>query len=184
MAARKSNLAPPAKGSTSLPDELDLKLAKGWQTFRNGMIEYLENSTATVDLQFESSVDEKTHYNFAPDEVVFVNDVKVAPSNIVIFTVVFGDKDKAFRTNEAELIVVEHNDGDKTQLSNVINSQFRDAFKEIPDCSTVMHLERKYLKTYPELSEVFNDVDVFISNYEANKNKGTLYEKIDLYGIF
>jgi hypothetical protein len=187
MAKRAVRNPPPEAEKKKFPDDLDVKLARGWQDFKKRMEDFNNNiATSTVELTFESQYDEKTFYSFAPDEALFVDDIVVSPKSKVVFSVPFGAKHKFFTFGEADCIQTKSKkDGEVESLDRVINRNFRESFKdELPDVSSISILERKYLQPHTELRDVFNNVDFFLKQYEENKNKGQIYQKIDNFGIF
>lgn len=187
MAKRAVRGAPaPAASTKKFADDLDVKLAKSWQKFKVSMADFFLNvKESAVELSFESQIDEKTFFSFASDEPVFVSDILITAKSKVAFTVAFGAKDKQFTLAEADCVSTTAKDGTKESLDRIITKNFREAFhEECADVISINMLERKYLQVHPELREVFNNVDYFLKEYEENKNKGQIYEKIDNFGIF
>lgn len=178
----------PAAGPAAVTEDLetDIKLAKAWLDFRKRMATYCENvHTISVELQFESSYDEKTHHQFGADEAVFIGDIKISPKNHVVFTVPFGAKEKSFHYSETDVInVVEKEGGSPEQLMTVVGRLFRESFAEFKDIANITMLERKYIAKYAELSAILNDAEAYIGKIELTKDRGKLYSKIEEYGIF
>jgi hypothetical protein len=186
MAVKTTPKKNPAAGPTAITGDADkdIALAKCWMDFRSRLAKFFEDvEEVEVELQFESSYDDKTHHTFNADEAVFVSDIKVCPANTVVFIAPYGPKDKSFHYSEAELINVT-SEGKTEQLNSVIDRHFSEAFKEFSDIKNVTFLERKYLVAMAGLGPMFNDAENHIKNIELNKDRSTLYSKLDNYGIF
>lgn len=187
-AAKVKTIKNAAIGPDAVTEDLetDIKLATAWVDFKKRMAAFCENvNTIAVELQFESSYDEKTHHQFGADEAVFIGDIKISPKNQVVFTVPFGAKEKSFHFSDAEVINVIANEGDAPeQLNTVISRLFRESFSEFKDIATVTMLERKYIAKYAGLGEILNGAEEYISKIELTKDRGKLYAKIEEYGIF
>lgn len=186
--AKRAVRNPPTTSETKskIPDDYDVKIAKSWDDFRKRITKFYENcKESTVELQFDSTIDDSTYYTFSPSEAVFLNDIKISPKNQVIFTVPYGTKEKAFRINDADCINVTDASGETETLERVLTKNFREAFAEhCPDINSMTILERKYIQPYPEMRDVLNNVEFFLRDYEENKNKGKIYATIENYGIF
>lgn len=165
-------------------NDLDIRLANAWLKFKKSISEFADNvDECTVELHFESSEDTKTHYQFEPDEAVFLTDVVVAANNQVRFTVPFGAKNKSFHCSEAELIKAKYK-GEEHTLNNIIAEAYKEAFAEVPEAPTITMLERKYLATNVELRELFNNVEFFLKERELQKERDSMYSGLDTFGMF
>jgi hypothetical protein len=164
--------------------DFNLRLVKGWQTFKDKIANLAETmEEATVELHFESSIDERTHFKFEPDEPIFVSEVEITPTNRVSFGVPFGDKRKYFLIAESELINVKV--GSETTPFNVISQQlFKEAMAEVPECPSFTHLERKFLLADSTLREALNDSEVWLEKNTLSKERAVLYTKLDDFGMF
>lgn len=174
----------PSESSGTGDIEQDAKLCKAFIDFRNGLLGYFDTiDTASVELGFESSYDEKTHHAFNVDEVVFLSDVEVSPSGSVVFKVPFGTKEKTFSFSEAELINIEK-EGTTEQLNTVVNRIFRESFSDFSDINSVTMLERKYIAPNQGLIGILNEAENYLSELELNKDRSKLYTALPNYGIF
>jgi hypothetical protein len=176
----KLKAAPPS----SEENDLDLRLAKAWNSFRNKVADFVSHvEECTVELHFESSLDPRTHHTFDPDEAVFISDVKISANNQVIFTVPHGSKEKSFFFSEAELIHATL-DGEKAPLNSILGKLYSEAFAEVPEAPTITMLERKYLATNVELRELLNNVEFFLKDRELKKARAGCYSTLDTFGLF
>lgn len=165
--------------------DLTKRLVVGWDNFKTKLSEYVEQvDECTVELHFESSLDERTHYKFEPDELVFISDVQITPKNHVAFGVPFGDKTKWFVMQEAELINAKGADGNQEPFNQVVNRLFREAMVDVPECPSITHLERKHLLADASLLEKLNNSDQFLGKFKLNEERAKLYTKIDNFGMF
>jgi hypothetical protein len=183
VTSKKTSAAAPSSVTESV--EKDIQLTKAWLGFRSDLVKYFEEvKTVAVELQFESSYDEKNHHNFNADEAVFVSDVQVCPKGNVVFIVPYGVKDKSFHYAEAELINSTDASGNTEPLNTTINRLFRSNFTEFSDINSVTMLERKYLGPMAGLGAILNDGEEFLKKVELNKDRLNLYSKIQNFGIF
>lgn len=167
-----------------ITDDLRLRLVKGWGLFKENIGKFAENvEECTVELHFESSLDERTHYKFDPDEVVFISDVAITAQNQVAFGVPFADKNKWFKMSEAELINTKTEEG-SVPFNQVVNRIFKESMVDVPECPSITHLERKYLLADGEMMDALNNSDEFIAKHELQQERGKLYTKLDDFGMF
>jgi hypothetical protein len=172
------------KNAANDMSDLDLRLVKAWSDFRSKVGEFINNvDECTVQLHFESSLDPRTHFNFEPDEAVFISDIEVSNNNHVTFVVPHGSKTKTFFPAEAELINATFGGEEKT-LITFITDMYKEAFKDVPEAPTITILERKYLATNPELRDLMNNADEAIKQYNLNIERSETYTKLDDYGMF
>lgn len=162
----------------------DIKLSTAWLNFKKNLLTYYDGvENTSVELQFESSYDERTHHTFNADEVVFLNDIVISPEGSVTFCVPFGTKEKTFKFEEAELINVER-EGTTEQLNNVVTKIFREAFSDFSDIKSVTMLERKYIAPNVDVINMLNNAEEFIATIELTKDRSKLYTALENYGIF
>lgn len=181
--SKKSATAKPVSATESV--DKDISLVKAWLDFKAALVQACENAkSVAVDLEFESSFDEKTHHTFNPDESVYVSDVTVCPKGNVNFIVPYGVKDKSFHFAEAELITLTDSEGNEAQLNTLITKLFRKSFGEFTDIPSVTMLERKYLATTPTLAVAFNEGEEYLKKIAVSKDRLDLYTKIKDFGIF
>ena len=160
-------------------------LAQAWQTFRNSMLAHMDGlDSSYVELGFESSYDEKTHYNFNNDEAVFLSDITISPNGNVVFVCPFGSKEKTFHYSECELINLVDSSKEEAPMNTVVNQLFREAFKDVEDVNSVTMLERKMLLRVEEARNALSDPEAFLKSLEVAKERSTLYSKIEEFGIF
>lgn len=172
------------KNAVSDIEELDLRLVKAWVTFRSKIGEFINNvDECTVELRFESSLDPRTHYDFEPDEAVFIEDVQISNSNQITFIVPHGNKKKTFFPQEAELINATYA-GEKKTLLEFITQMYKDSFHEVSEAPTMTILERKYLANNPDLRDLLNNAEEAIKQYNLNIERSETYTKLNDYGMF
>jgi hypothetical protein len=165
-------------------DDLSLRLVKGWANLRKGVADFVNNvEECTVELHFESSLDARTHFNFEPDEAVFIADIEVSPNNQVIFIMPYGSKNKSFNYQEAELISTKTSSSVNT-LQSVVAEIYKTAFADVPEAPTITILERKYLAVQPELRDLLNNAEDVIKQHELSIERGAAYSKLEQFGIF
>lgn len=165
-------------------EDLDLRLAKAWRSFRTKVSEFVSSvEECTVQLHFESSLDPRTHFTFDPDEAVFISDIQVSHNNQLLFMVPYGTKEKSFYYVESELINTKV-DGNVEALNLVLQRFYKESFVEVPEAPSITVLERKYLAANPELRDLFNNVDDAIAQHELNIERGKVYGKLDDFGMF
>ena len=168
--------------------DIDVKaIVTAFEAFRDG-IQFVSDSAdrAIVDLPFESSLDAKTHYSFAQDELVTVSGVTVVKGTSKIgFTTVYGAKDKVFFVDDAELITVytPSDEGEvKQDFRVLIDEQFNKAFAEAK-VNSIKALQAM-IRNNPPLGTVLNESATFLEEAEKKEVRESAYSRLKSYGIY
>lgn len=162
-----------------------IPMAKAWDDFTGKMVKVFEEAKAvSVELEFESSYDEKTHHTFNADEAIFVSDIKISPKGNVVFEAPYGSKVKTFHFSETELINLTTEAGETTQLNSIVNKVFRESFADVEGISSITILERKYLQADEVAVAALTNASEFVKELELERERADLYVKVENYGIF
>lgn len=165
-------------------EETTIKLARCWADFKSKFLDFLNNvEECVVELGFDSSINDKTHFTFSPDEIVFLSDVNVSDNNRIVFSVPYGRNNKLFLHQDSELINAKTKDG-IVPLISILNNYLHESFAPMPDITSFTILERKYLQQDHDLAKMFNEVEAFLEKYDLNLKRKAAYSKLDDFGIF
>lgn len=167
-----------------MPNDLDVTIVRNWNDFLTQCsILFEQSDELVVDLAFESSLDEHTHYHFDTDELVYPSEVFISVDGDVRFSVPYGSRTKSFTFDETELINGKNSDG-KFVLKDKIEALFAESFKKqstlIPDINALKTIISTELGFIP----ILNDTDAFLKQYELKIERKAKYSKLDFYGIF
>lgn len=166
--------------------EKDMLIANAWIDYKAKLIQRFDNiQKATVQIQFESSYDDKTHHTFSSDEVIFLSDVKVSPKGNIVYVTPHGSKDKTFEFSESELIEIQNQDNSIDMLNDVIAAYYKETIGSVlTDAPTITLFERKYISPNAGMAAMLNDPDAFVKTVALTKDRSELYSKIENYGLF
>jgi hypothetical protein len=164
--------------------DLDVRIARAWKNFRDKITYFSEKiDEAYVELAFEASVSPLEHYDFAPDEAIYISDIQIIGSGEVAFKTQFGIKDRFFLYKHSELITT-NEAGVKRPLDEILRELFAEAFCDVKEVENIETLESKYLSKDVLLREMFNDIDYALAQFELSKERANKYAKLPYYGLF
>lgn len=168
---------------TEMDDDSAIELVKCWLLFKDELTNFFNNITgSSVELAFESSLDESTHYHFDTDEAVFISDFFISFDGHIRFEAPYGSRFKSFTLQEAELIRIDTKSYSTTLdvvIAEKYNSIFKDTkLKTIEDF--VLTMKQKEVKVI----EMFNDAKHFLDKFELERERSERYSKLPNYGLF
>lgn len=176
-----------------IKDDIDVfALAKSFEAFKDAIQLLCDKANKLeVELAFESSLDNKTHYSYSPDEIVTVSGCKINPINRkIIFTTIFGASDKIFYLEDGELInVVTPNDDTGTPSSKSFKQCVDEAFtasftsSESTKIHSVAALQAM-IRNNIGLVDVLNDPGKYLEQIENAGARIKAYTSLNGFGRY
>lgn len=169
-------------------DSVLYEIALAWHNFKKKFGTFAETiDECFVELGFDTSLDEKTHFSFFPDEVVYFSDIQITEKGLFAINVPWGkDKnDKVILYKDTELISYKIDKNPSTYtLQSYLQKTFHECFEGIESKLNIPIFEKKYLQENKDLIPILNDIDNFLEDLELMRKRKEMYSKLPDYGIF